>query len=504
MDKWVVGTSRSKSNESENVDSEAVKPSKVRKTSLESSNTETSRNVQSEISKEMSTSSNVKGTKRSRKYQENYIEYGFTYTVINDEQRPLCVICSEKLASESMKPVKMKRHLESTHPELVNKEKSYFERRASNMQRQKIWMMKHTTVPQKALNASLEVSYLIGKNMKPHTIGESLVLPAAIKMVSIMHGEKYTNDIKSIPLSKDTVSRRINSIAMNLKSILLSRLYDSKVFALQLDESTDISNLAQIIVYVRYCYAGDICEEFLFCEALKERTSGEKIFELLDNFFKQNKLSWSNCVSICTDGAAALTGDKKGLKGIIKKIAPDIVFIHCMIHKEALVAKEMQDDLWAVLNEAVSVINYIKSRSLNSRLFTILCNEMGSSYETLLLHTEVRWLSRGRVLRRLFDLKDEVVLFLSDKNPHLSHLFVNKKWVQKLCYLVDIFEKFNDLNLSLQGRETNILVLGDKIEAFKKNLYFGKVKLKITILKCFHVCLSLLLVIISILKKQRL
>lgn len=468
MDKWLVKAAQLKTNEN------VIDDSGITATA-------------SKRSKISQSSSTIK--KKCRKYQEGYIKYGFSYTIVNDEQYPLCVVCSEKLAQESMKPAKLKRHLETKHPELVDKSESYFKRHANCIQSQKTFMEKHTTVPQKALRASLEVSYLIGRNMKPHTIGESLVLPAAIKIISIMHGEKYSNDLKSIPLSRDTVSRRITAISDNIKSNLLDRLKNSKFYAIQLDETTDISNMAQLIVYVRYCYEGDILEDFLFCQALVERTTGGKIFEVLNNFFNSNKLSWSNCVAICTDGAAALTGEKKGLKGKIREIAPKIVFNHCMIHRETLVAKEMQEDLCQVLNEAVSVINFIKSRSLNSRLFTILCNEMGSAYETLLLHTEVRWLSRGRVLRRLFDLKDEVLLFLSDKNPNLSQFFVNEKWLARLSYLVDIFEKLNDLNLSLQGRETNILILNDKIDAFKRKLIFWKSEIELDNMEMFP-CLS--------------
>ncbi|GFX03300.1 uncharacterized protein TNCV_3555281 [Trichonephila clavipes] len=57
-------------------------------------------------------------SKKIRKYNEEFIKYGFTFCVVDDEERPLCVICNEKLANESMKPAKLKRHLEIKHKEL--------------------------------------------------------------------------------------------------------------------------------------------------------------------------------------------------------------------------------------------------------------------------------------------------------------------------------------------------------------------------------------------------
>ena len=67
-----------------------------------------------------------------------------------------------------------------------------------------------------------------------------------------------------------------------------------------------------------------------------------------------------------------------------------------------------------MLNQSVKIKNVIKSQPLNSRVFGLLCQEMGSGHEQLLLHTEVRWLSRERVLQRLYELREEVKLFLTE------------------------------------------------------------------------------------------
>jgi hypothetical protein len=41
------------------------------------------------------------------------------------------------------------------------------------------------------------------------------------------------------------------------------------------------------------------------------------------------------------------------------------------------------------MDEAVKTVNFIKSRPLDSRIPSVLCDEIGSSYTTLLLHGEV-------------------------------------------------------------------------------------------------------------------
>jgi hypothetical protein len=139
---------------------------------------------------------------------------------------------------------------------------------------------------------------------------------------------------------------------------------------------------------------------------------------------------------------------------------------HYFIHREALATKDLGEELHDVLNKAVKMINCIKANALNTRMFQVLCTEMGAQHECLLLHTEVRWLSRGRVLQRLFKLRDEIHAFLLNKNNALAEHLVDQYWPAKLAYLVDIFGMFNDLNLVLQGRDTDLFKHTDKMKSF--------------------------------------
>jgi hypothetical protein len=139
-------------------------------------------------------------------------------------------------------------------------------------------------------------------------------------------------------------------------------------------------------------------------------------FKKLDQFMKIHGIEWKKkiCVGVCTDVARAMTGKHSGVVAQIKEVATDAKSVHCSIHREALAAKKIPAILKTVLTEAVKVVNFIKSRAKNSRLFSILCFEMGSEHDKILLHTEVRWLSRGNVLRSLFELRSELQIFLSD------------------------------------------------------------------------------------------
>ena len=80
---------------------------------------------------------------KKRKYSESYLQNGFTYTCINNEHRPMCFICNKSLASESMKPIKLKRHLTTRHSSYAEKLLLYFETLLQSMKKQKLSMETH-------------------------------------------------------------------------------------------------------------------------------------------------------------------------------------------------------------------------------------------------------------------------------------------------------------------------------------------------------------------------
>ena len=135
-------------------------------------------------------------SKKKRKYNESYLQYGFTYTCINNEHRPVCLICNESLASESMKPIKLKRHLTTRHASYAEKPLMYFERLLQSVNKQRLSMENYVFTNCKHLRASYEASYIIAKSKKRFTIGEDLVLPAAVRITEIIHGHKYADEFK--------------------------------------------------------------------------------------------------------------------------------------------------------------------------------------------------------------------------------------------------------------------------------------------------------------------
>ena len=70
----------------------------------------------------------------------------------------------------------------------------------------------------------------------------------------------------------------------------------------------------------------------------------------MDNSISTNNLDWRNYISIWADGAKAVSGSRSGLQSLIQEHAPMAKWMHRMIHREALVARELSLDLGATVD----------------------------------------------------------------------------------------------------------------------------------------------------------
>ncbi|CAL9694249.1 unnamed protein product [Knipowitschia caucasica] len=372
-------------------------------------------------------------------YNESYLSFGLTFT---GNALKLSPLCGEKLSNSAMVPSKLKRHLQTKHSSLHNKNVHYFARLHEQTEKPATFMKKNPKVNEKALKASYHVAELVAKSKKSHTVAETLILSACKAIVNEMLGPEAAKEIAKVPLSDNTISRHINDMSADIETIVLEKICISKTFALQLDESTHISGHAQLLANGRFVDGDVIIENFLFCKSLPEKTTGEEIFRVTSEYLEQGGLKWQNCVSVCTDGAAAMLGRTKGFVSRVKERNPAVIVTHCFLHREAPVAKTLPADLVPVLDDAVRMVNFVKSRPMKTRIFASLCEAMGAEHKALLFHTEVGWLSHGKVMARLEELK----VFLINERFDYTKLLANDEWCARLAYLADIFHHLNELN----------------------------------------------------------
>ncbi len=104
---------------------------------------------------------------------------------------------------------------------------------------------------------------------KSHNIGETLIKPCALKMVNLVLGGDNEKKNQQLPLSDNTVPRRIEEMSTDIKEQVISEIKDAGLFALQLDESIDVPSSSQLLAFTRYVHDGKFKEEIIFCHPLE-------------------------------------------------------------------------------------------------------------------------------------------------------------------------------------------------------------------------------------------
>ncbi|GFX68024.1 protein ZBED8 [Trichonephila clavipes] len=171
------------------------------------------------------------------------------------------------------------------------------------------------------------------KSGKSHTIGEELILPAIEEVLKTVVPKSASDIIRRIPLSNNTVQRRIYEMSQDVESFFCDYLQTTH-FSLQLDETTLPGNDSLLLAYARFIMDQEHHEEMLCARALTTDTKGESIFKVLKEYFIENSIPLSNIISVATDGAPAIVGRYRGFIGHVKQNVPGVLAIHCVIHRQ--------------------------------------------------------------------------------------------------------------------------------------------------------------------------
>ena len=145
-------------------------------------------------------------------------------------------------------------------------------------------------------------------------------------------------------------------------------------------------------------------EDLLFCRLILTNCKAHELFAILNNFFQENNLEWKYCVGLCTDRAQAMSGHFGRLRALVQGVAVNVKWTHCLIHCEALALQQLIGYYHGADENVVKTVNFIKARPLKARLFQRLCDELGEDYNNLLLYCNAKWLSKGKVLLRVYEL----------------------------------------------------------------------------------------------------
>ncbi|XP_068203025.1 general transcription factor II-I repeat domain-containing protein 2-like [Palaemon carinicauda] len=165
--------------------------------------------------------------------------------------------------------------------------------------------------------------------------------------------------VEAISLSRRAIVRRIDAIAMNIQDQVLTASVSFQWFSIALDESNDIQDTAQVLIYIRGIDENfEITEELLSMESLKDTVTGKDLYNSVINSLMRSRLSLDKLASITTDGAPSLI--------------------------------------------VVRAVNLIRARGLNHSQFRSFLEDIEADFTDVLYHTNIRWLSMGKLKEQNF------------------------------------------------------------------------------------------------------
>ena len=351
------------------------------------------------------------------------------------------------------------------------------------MQGQQKMMMSYKDDSELGSVLSFKLSEAIAEKGKPFSDGEFIKHCLLIFAKLACPEKKHL--IEDCGLSRFTVARRIDTMASHLEDALAENINKFSYFSLALDESTDISDMAQLAVFIRGVTDDfEVKEEFLDLASMKSSTTGEDITKEVLKMSEKFRLDPKKLSGLTTDGAPAMVGKHKEFcKNFLETFgSPEAALNHCIIHQENLCSKIL--DNIDIMKEVVPCINYIRNRGLNHRQFKLFLEELDTDYPDIFYFSLVCWLSRADTLKRFWTLRNEIKSFMESKNQNVAFLS-NVEWLNDLAFLTDVTPHLSKLNKQLQGRNQLANVMFEHITSFQKKLELFKGQLGISVLTHF-------------------
>nr|XP_006813847.1 PREDICTED: zinc finger protein 862-like [Saccoglossus kowalevskii] len=279
----------------------------------------------------------------------------------------------------------------------------------------------------------------------------------------------------------------LECIAEVVENEIIRKMKSAKFYSLELDESTDIGICQNLMIYIRGVVDGKIESHFLSVSMLSSATA-EALYEEVKHVIDDKGLLLSNLISLGTDGASVMTGQRKGLTTRFKEDNPFILSQHCAAHKLALASGQAADCIpylvkyQALVNDLYKYHHYSPK---NQNKLTASQKIMGESQLKYQQTFSTRWLSFYNSVSAICRTVSSLITALKDdvdnnrNNACVSGLLKNIARFDFLAlsfFLLDVLSVLNTTCLALQSDGLTFTEVKHHINACQKAVEDFKTK----------------------------
>ena len=267
----------------------------------------------------------------------------------------------------------------------------------------------------------------------------------------------------------------IDVLSTCVQNDILCQISDSPVVGLLCDESTDTSNLKQLVIFVRVLVKGEAQTHFLTISDISDGKA-ETIEGKLLSVCSQSGISLNKVLGFGSDGASVMTGCRSGVAVRLRGHNPEIISIHCGAHRLALASSQAAHAI-VYLKRFDDHLNTLFYHFAKSAVREAALHKVQSMMEEPVLCLKkaafTRWLSHDqavatirKTLKSLLTTLEREVAENDDAVARgLLHAMKSYNFIASVYLLSDVLPKLTSLSLVFQREDVDLTIVRPQVNA---------------------------------------
>ena len=199
----------------------------------------------------------------------------------------------------------------------------------------------------------------------------------------------------------------------------MNKLKQARYFSLLLDESNDISNTKNLLIYCQYLDSMKKKVELKFMKLLSlEECDAQAIFIAVTDLFSQNEVATQKLIMFTSGGASVMLGRSNGVQAKLKAIVPHLLEFHCVAHREALAVSHAYNsiDNFVQLESTLRAIySYFSHSSTRLERLKLVFNVLDKKFVRLQKLFGIHWLNRLQALKAIVKSYEALILYFDNR-----------------------------------------------------------------------------------------
>ncbi|XP_025420070.1 zinc finger MYM-type protein 1-like [Sipha flava] len=256
---------------------------------------------------------------------------------------------------------------------------------------------------------------------------------ALLRMRISCEDKNLTYHIENQALNASYISPMIQNNFINIcgkiiQDQLVNKINQAKCFSVLVDETTDVSRVEQLSLYVRYLENNlNIKKNEINNYVLKEdflqfvpvnSTTGQNLATVILVTLKNLGIKCDYLLGQGYDGAAAMSGNFKGVQSVIREVHPAALYVHCSAHSLNLALAHSSNihHIRNCIGTIKSVGNFIK---ISAKRIELLKNKIKeflpeTKWTKLTSMCETRWVENHDGMLRFSEIYKPIVTTLEE------------------------------------------------------------------------------------------